>query len=187
MNLSLLEMKDELSIRSKNGLPFLISATIIWTMITIIFIQLFAINEKNIYMLFSTGLMLPLSMMIAKILKADWKSNDNPLGDLGLYLNLAQLMYFPILFWAFVKNPYEMIIFFAVITGAHFFPFGWFYNTKAYYVLAPVISIAVTLIGWTLETASLWIIPLVMVILLLILIVWLYVDYKEKCKRLLRS
>jgi len=180
--LNLVEIKNDLSINSKNGIPFLLAATIVWTIITLIFIQPFEIYQKNIYMLFSTGLMFPLAIVIAKIIKADWKSDDSPIGDLGLYLNLAQLMYFPIIFWAFAKNPHEMIVFFAVITGAHFFPFGWFYNTKAYYIMAPVISIVVTIISWTLEITSLWLIPLTIVIFLLILIVWLYFDYKGKCK-----
>jgi hypothetical protein len=74
------------------------SAVIIWSIITILFILPIELNQKNIFMLFATGLMFPLSVGISTLIKADWKSKDNPLGDLGLYLNLAQLIYFPILF-----------------------------------------------------------------------------------------
>lgn len=173
-------LRNELSIKSKNGLPFLIAATIIWVIIFIIFSTQLSIIRKNIFTFYSTGLMFPISIFIAKIINADWKTNDNPLGKLGLYLNLAQIMYFPLLFWAFSKNPEYMIIFFSVITGAHFFPYGWFYNTKAYFIIAPITSITVMLLGWNIINKNLWQIPLVMIFLLIILSGWLYIDYKKK-------
>ena len=173
-------LRNELSIKSKNGLPFLIAATIIWIIIFIIFSTQLSIIRKNIFTFYSTGLMFPISIFIAKIINADWKTNDNPLGKLGLYLNLAQIMYFPLLFWAFSKNPEYMIIFFSVITGAHFFPYGWFYNTKAYFIIAPITSITVMLLGWNIINKNLWQIPLVMIFLLIILSGWLYIDYKKK-------
>lgn len=53
-------------------------------------------------MFISTGLMYPLSIGFAKIIKAEWKF-DHPLGSLGLLLNVAQFIYFPLIFWAFIK------------------------------------------------------------------------------------
>ncbi|MGM0438180.1 MAG: DUF7010 family protein [Bacillota bacterium] len=174
------ELRNQLSIKSKNGLPFLIAAIIIWLIILIIYSSPLSIIRKNIFTFYSTGLMFPMSIFIAKIINAEWKTNDNPLGKLGLYLNLAQIMYFPLLFWAFSKNPEYMIIFFSVITGAHFFPYGWFYNTKAYFIIAPITSITVMLLGWNIINKNLWQIPLVMIFLFIILSCWLYIDYKKK-------
>lgn len=71
-------------------------------------------------MLFTTSLIFPMSILISKLIKADWKFDHQPLGKLGLYLNLPQFMYFPILAWAFQRNPAQFVAFFAVITGAHF-------------------------------------------------------------------
>ena len=176
------ELRSELSIKCKNGLPFLMSATIVWLMIFLVFLLPLEIKTKNIYTFFCTGVMFPVAILIANIIKAEWKSNDSPIGMLGLYLNLAQLMYFPILFYSFSKNPEQMTIFFAVITGAHIFPYGWFYNTKSYMIMAPVISVIVTLIGYNVMVASLWAIPLSMVIFLIILNTWLYKDYTMKTK-----
>ena len=36
---------------------------------------------------------------------------------------------------------------YGIITGAHFLPYAWFYNTKAYAVMAGVISVGCLLIG----------------------------------------
>jgi len=176
--LNINELRNELAIRCKNGLPFLLAATIVWSMVLVIFLLPYEIESKNILTLFSTGITFPLAILISKVIKADWKVNDNPLGMLGLYINLAQLMYFPILFFAFIKAPNQFIIFFAVITGAHLFPYGWFYNTKAFAIMAPVISAIVIIIGWDIDISRLWLIPLSMIVLLMILNIWLYIEYK---------
>jgi len=95
-------------------------------------------------------------------------------------LVLAQLMYFPILAFTFYKNPNQMIIFFAVITGAHLFPYGWYYNAKAYMIMAPIMSILIIIIGWNVDISRLWLIPLSMIVLLILLNIWLFIDYRVK-------
>lgn len=131
-------------------------------------------------MMFSTGLMFPLSIAISTLIKADWKYKDIPLGSLGLYLNLTQIIYFPIVIWAIGKSPEETVIFFAIITGAHFFPYGWLYQAKPYYFMAPIISVIIMIIGWNLDRDRLWLIPMSMVIFLFLLISWAYIDYRKK-------
>ncbi|MFD2044798.1 DUF7010 family protein [Ornithinibacillus salinisoli] len=177
------KVRDDLSIRGKNGVGFLLSAIVIWSMITIVFLQAIELQQKNIYMLVSTGLMFPLSVGISTLVKADWKLENNLLGNLGLYLNLAQIIYFPILFWGIIKSPNDAIIFFAIITGAHFFPYGWFYNAKAYNVMAPISAVVIMLLGLYLNGENLWLIPFSFTILLLFLIFWLHLDYKKKIKK----
>jgi hypothetical protein len=178
--LELTKIRNELSVKGKNGIGFLFSAVVIWSIITIIFLQPIEIQQKNIYMLFSTGLMFPLSVGISSLIRADWRLKNNPLGDLGLYLNLAQIIYFPILFWGIARSPNDAIIFFAIITGAHFFPYGWFYNAKPFYIMAPIFSIVIMFLGLFLNGEGLWLIPLSMIVLILFLIFWLIFDYKRK-------
>ncbi|SEN69717.1 DUF7010 family protein [Lihuaxuella thermophila] len=61
-SLYLMKIKNELSVGGKNGIAFLLSASIIWTIITGIFLLPIEIFQKNIFMLFSTGLLFPLSV-----------------------------------------------------------------------------------------------------------------------------
>lgn len=181
--MDIIHLTNQLSIRAKNGIGFMLSAVIVWGMNIIIFLQPIDIHTKNVLMLFSSGIMFPLSLLFSKLIKADWRTNDHPLGMLGFYLNLAQLMYFPLIFWALVHSPRQMVLFFAIITAAHLYPYGWFYRTKAYYVMAPMMSILIMFIGWKIEDGNLWHIPLSMVLFLMILISWLYADYKKKFNR----
>ncbi|MDX8047186.1 hypothetical protein SH601_14435 [Gracilibacillus sp. S3-1-1] len=180
--MNLTTARNELSVKGKNGIGFLLSAIIIWTIISILFSLSIEIQQKNMFMLFSTGLMFPLAVALSTLIKADWQLKNNPLGNLGLYLNLAQLIYFPIIVIGMVNSPEDAIALFAIITGAHFFPYGWFYRAKAYYVMAPVISVAIMLISFMLDGTNLWVIPVSFIAFLLCLIIWLTVDYKQKSK-----
>lgn len=180
MNLD--ELRKDLSIKGKNGVAFLLAGVVIWLAITAIHMQSFTIETKNILLLIMTGLLFPLAVSISTLIKADWKMDHNPLSKLGLIFNFAQFIYFPLVFWAFIANPEYMLFIFAVITGAHFFPYGWFYQSKAYYVMAPVSSIVITVISLAVNSTLIWVIPLSMVVLLVIQVIWLYVDYRGKRK-----
>lgn len=169
-----------MSLNGKNGIAFLLAASFIWILITVIFCLPLDIYRKNILLLMSTGLMFPLSILISKLLKADWRFENNPLSDLGVYLNVAQIIYFPIVFWAMGHSGTEVVLFFAIITGAHFYPYGWYYNAKPYYIMSPIIAVVILSIGWLLNGEKLWVIPLAMVVLLYLLIFSLYVNYRKK-------
>lgn len=177
--MNLIDVRNELSIRGKNGLPFLMSAVVVWLIILGIFLLPLGIKEQNIYLFFSTGIMFPLAILISKLIKADWQFPDQALGELGLYFNLSQFLYFPIIFWAFAKSREEMVMIFAIITGAHLFPYGWLYRAKPFYFAAPIIALIIMFIGLQ-EQIGLWVIPMAMSVLLTILNIFLYIDFKHK-------
>lgn len=174
------EIRNEISVKAKNGIGFLLAAIVIWSIITIIFLLPVDIQQKNIYMLITTGIMFPLSIGISTMIKADWQLKNNPIGNLGLIFNFAQLIYFPILFFGMITKPEDAIIFFAIITGAHFFPYGWLYNAKPFYIMSPVIALVIMMLGLYLDGEHLWGISLSVVILFLLLIFLLIIDYKKK-------
>ena len=168
------EAKRDAAIRGKKGVSFILAGTVIWIVITAIFLMPnLSLETKNIFMLVSTGMMFPLAVGISTLLE------DNPLNMLGLIINLAQFAYFPFIFWAFAKSPEQVVLFFAIITAAHFFPYGWYYESKAYYMIAPLVAVMITVVGWTLGASQLWLIPTVMVGSLIILATWVTVENRE--------
>ncbi|MFD1068126.1 DUF7010 family protein [Oceanobacillus locisalsi] len=168
------EIRNETYIKAKNGIGFLLAAIVIWSIVTVIFLLPVDIQQKNIFMLISTGIMFPLSIGISVVIKADWQLKRNPLGNLGFIFNVAQLIYFPIIFFSMISSPENVVLFFAIITGAHFFPYGWLYNAKPFYIMAPVIAVVLMILGIYLNGAHLWVIPFFLLICLLI------ADYKKK-------
>ena len=43
--------------------------------------------------------------------------------------------------------PDKMLMVYAMIFGAHLFPYGWLYQSKTYYILAVVIPVSVLILG----------------------------------------
>jgi len=173
-------LRLELSLKAKNGLNFILAASLVWLLISVIWMQPFAIRQQSIYTFFAGGLMLPLAWLFSKVLKTSWTIPNNPLDPLGMWLNVAQLAYFPILLFIFSKHPEYFLMVYVVITGAHFLPYAWFYHTRAYAVMAFVISFGALWLQLWLPVTELYWIPLLMSGALLILAAWLAVDYRTK-------
>ena len=181
-NNSIEKLKLDLSIRAKNGLDFIISACLLWVAITCIWTLQITSYDKGIITFIISSLMLPLAFFISRFLKTEWKIKDNPLQPLGLWLNFAQLFYFPFLVFILLKQPDYFVMTYVIITGAHFFPYAWLYNEKGFAIMAGIISISSLLFGLYLPIESMFYIPLFMSVMLVILAVWIFWSYNQKLK-----
>nr|WP_214607019.1 hypothetical protein [Hymenobacter arizonensis] len=98
-------LKLELSVKAKNGIDFIVAASIIWSVIAVVWLQPNHPAKNGMITFFVGGLMLPLAWAMSKVFKTNWTIKDNPLQPLGLWLNFAQLFYFPILMFMYSKQP----------------------------------------------------------------------------------
>jgi hypothetical protein len=175
-------LRFELSVKAKNGIDFIIAATIVWSVITCIWLTQYSHYNKSVLTFIAGGPMLPLAFLFSKIFKTTWTLKHNPLNGLGLWLNFAQLFYFPILVFTLIRMPEHFVLMYVIITGAHFFPYAWYYNTKAYAVMAGVIAIGSMIISLSISEQQLYFIPFFMVMSLAILAIWVYSDSHTKMK-----
>ncbi|OFX82810.1 MAG: hypothetical protein A2W99_14195 [Bacteroidetes bacterium GWF2_33_16] len=176
-------LRTELSIKSKNGIDFTFSASIVWLVISLIWMLNIKAYDKSILTFMVGGVMLPLALLLSKLLKTTWTNKENPLQPFGLWLNFAQLFYFPFLIFALIKMPEYFVMVYVIITGAHFFPYAWFYKTKLYAIFAGLISVGALVLGLILSAQKMHLIPLFMSALLLILSILLYFDSRKKWGR----
>lgn len=176
------KLKIELSVNAKNGFDFTLAAGTIWAAISFIWTLDANAYNKSVLTFIVGGLMLPLALLLSKLLKTKWTNKDNPLQPLGLWLNFAQLFYFPFLIFILIKMPSYFVMTYAIITGAHFFPYSWFYRTSLYAVFAGIIVAAALFLGLYLPAGRMYLIPAFMSVMLFILSVLLYVDSRKKVK-----
>jgi hypothetical protein len=174
------ELRNELSIKSKNGIDFTLAASIIWLVIGFLWTLGFKSYDKSILVFIAGPSLLPLAFLFSKLLRTKWKINDNPLQPLGLWLNFAQLFYFPFLILTLVKMPDYFIMVYAMITGGHFFPYAWFYKTSWYAIFSGIIVLGALLLGLTLPLDKLFFIAIFTSFSILILTVFLYFDTSKK-------
>jgi hypothetical protein len=172
----LISLREDLSARCKNGIDFISSAVIMWAVISFIWTLELSDHYKCILTFFTSGLMFPLALLFSKVYKTEWKIKDNAL-HFGLWLNISQLFYFPLLVYAFLHTKEHFVFFYIVITGAHFFPFSWLYRTPWYAMVAGVSVLGATLGYRTLSPSML---AGLFGICLLVLVVLLSRDRKVK-------
>ena len=151
-------LRLELSVKAKNGLDFIVAASAVWLAIAFVWTLPGTATHRAFITFFVGGLTLPMAWLLSKVFGTTWTLPDNPLQPLGLWLNFAQLFYFPFLLFSFGSHPAYFIMTYGIITGAHFFPYAWFYKAPAYAVMAGVISFGSLLIGVrTATTAPYWV------------------------------
>lgn len=69
---------------------------------------------------------------------------------------------------------------YAIITGAHLFPYAWFYDEIGYAVCAVIISIGTLLISLNTEVEKMWTVPLFTSTLLFLLAGWILIRIKKQ-------
>jgi hypothetical protein len=173
-------LRIELSIKAKNGIDFIIAASIIWATIAYIWTLPYTSYNNSVLTFIVGGLMLPLAFLLSKILKTSWTNKGNPLEPLGLWLNFAQLFYFPFLVFALIKMPDYFVMVYVIITGAHFFPYAWYYKTSLYAVFAGIISLGALLLGLLMPADKIYYIPLFMSANLIVLSILLQANVKKR-------
>ena len=174
------KFKIELSLKARNGIDFTLSATIIWGLVAYIWTLPISSYNKSVLVFMVSSLLLPTALGLSKILKTQWKIEENPLQPLGLWLNFAQLFYFPFLIFTLVKMPDYFIMTYAIITGAHLFPYAWLYKTKWYAIFAGVIAVGALILALMLTKTQMYYIALITSLLLLVLSIGLYFDARKK-------
>lgn len=174
------KLRLDLSKRVKNGLAFIVAASLIWLAIAYIWTLPRTSYGKSILTFYAGALMLPLAFGFSKLFKAAWTVTDNPLQPLGLWLNFAQLFYFPILIFALSRFADYFVMVYVIITAAHFFPYSWLYKTPVYAIMAGFITVGAMLLGLRAAPEQLFLIPLFLSVSLLILAGLLYADYRKK-------
>jgi len=172
----------EVSVKAKNGLDFIVAASIVWTAITFIWTLPNSPGTNGFITLLVGTALLPLAWLFSRVFGTTWRIVHNPLQPLGLWLNFAQLFYFPILLFIYSKHPAYFIMTYGIITSAHFFPYAWFYKAKPYAVMAGVSTVGCLLIGVRTSGATLYLVPAFMVGALVVLSGLLYVSYRQNRK-----
>ncbi|GAB3226607.1 hypothetical protein GCM10027346_09040 [Hymenobacter seoulensis] len=173
-------LKLELSVKAKNGLDFIVAASLVWAAIAILWwVAPLSVVQKGFITFFVGTATLPLAWVFSKVFRTTWALPHNPLQPLGLWLNFAQLFYFPFLIFIYSRYPQHFIMTYGIITGAHFFPYAWFYSAKPYAVMAGVISIGCLVLGLRTSAETLYLIPVFIVCALLVLAGLLLLSYRR--------
>jgi hypothetical protein len=175
--------RRELSLEAKNGINFILAACVVWSGVAYIWTLPYSAYNLSILTFIAASLLLPLAWLLSRILKTAWSVAGNPIEPLGLWLNFAQLCYFPFLIFVLLKYPEHFVMTLAIITGAHLFPYAWFYDAKAYAVAGVGIPVGSLLLGLALEPELFFWIPLFVAGAMGLLAAALYASFRREASR----
>lgn len=168
--MSLESLREDIIIKQKKGLPFIIASAVIWGLIAAVSLLDIPIMTKNILVFCCSCPMLPISWIVGKKLGVDIFSKQNPLGQLGFLFTMNQLLYLLIVMWIFNAVPDKMVMVYAMVFGAHLLPYSWLYKSNGYKIFAiaiPFISLILgNLFGGFVVAASLCVLEILFVIIL---------------------
>ena len=145
MNLD--ELRNDLALKQKKGLPFICASVVIWLLIVIVILLDLPQYRENLFIFCCSCPLLPISWAISKVLKVDIFDKSNPLGNVGFLFTCNQLLYLLIVMWVFSAVPDKMVMVYAMVFGAHLLPYSWLYKSVSYRVFAIVLPIVSLIIG----------------------------------------
>lgn len=154
LSYALQELKIDSAIKSKRGLPFIITSVIIWVAILCVHSSGLPILSKNLLTFCCSIPLVPMSYFISKLIGVDFQNKDNPLTKLGILFAVNQMLYILIAMWVYAAVPEKMLMVYAMIFGAHLLPYGWLYQSKTYYILSVLVPIIVLFIGCNYPTVA---------------------------------
>ncbi|MDO5138208.1 MAG: hypothetical protein Q4D71_07060 [Oscillospiraceae bacterium] len=168
--MSLEELRDDICIKQKKGLPFIAASVVIWILITVVCLLDLPLMTRNMLVFCCAVPLLPLAFLVGKIIKVDIFSNENPLGKLGFLFTMNQMLYLLIVMWVYSAVPEKMVMVHAMVFGAHLLPYSWLYKSKAYMIFAIAIPFIALILGCVFNglavAATLLVIEIVFVLLL---------------------
>jgi len=174
-------IRSDLALRTKRGLHFIIASIVIWTGVLVVWLlPVQNILTRNLLTFFCTAPLMPLAYAIARIIKAEFSPKDNPLNNLGILFSVNQFLYILIAMWAYASAPTNMVMILAMIFGAHLLPFGWLYQSGAYYIMSIIVPLAMLIIGYNLPEERVFILAGIMICLEAIFSVWLGTEVRKQ-------
>ncbi len=144
---ALVLLKSDCRIKQKRGLAFILASIPVWMAILSIQLSALPVLGKNFWTFCCSVPLIVLAFLISGLIGADFQNRDNPLSKLGLIMTFSQMPYLLIVMWVYSAVPDKMLMVYAMVFGAHLFPFGWLYDSKAYYIFSAVIPVSVLSIG----------------------------------------
>ena len=144
---SLEALREDLLIKQKKGLPFILASCVLWALISVVCALDIPVMTRNVLVFCCACPLFPLAILIGKIIGVNVLEKENPLSKLLILATANQFLYLLIVMWVFSAVPEKMVMIHAMVFGAHLLPYSWIYRSKAYLAVAVVIPVVSLVLG----------------------------------------
>ncbi len=138
----------EFATRNKRGIHLIVASMVVWIAIGVLWTVPLVTGKWLHYLTLACGVLaLPLSLLVALILRAEFSVPESPVNGLNLALAFHQYLYYLLAGWICYAAPDKLMMAMAIIYGAQLLPYGWLYRSKLYYGMAvaiPALALGLT-------------------------------------------
>lgn len=136
---TLAELRRDVAVRSRLGLPFVAAGGTYWAAMTGLGATL-SPDAAALVLLLGLGVVMPLAWAFSKLLGAEFAVTDNPLSALGGQIAALNGFFIPVFVVVYVEIPGWTPFAMGVLGGAHFLPYAWYFDSRGYLVLSLVMA-----------------------------------------------
>jgi hypothetical protein len=170
------ELSADLASKSKRGLPMIFTGVIFWLAAGL---AGFLDHEITVWVyLYGIGVIFPLGLFIAKLMKLDMLAKDNPLATLAGVVGGMQILFAPVILLVLFQAPDWIPFTVGVLTGAHFLPFAVIYKSKAYLFQSAATAAGAALTGFLAHDSTFLITPFTLMAVYIVTCLWLVQESK---------
>ena len=141
------ELRNDLLVKQKKGLPFIIASCVLWALISVVCALDIPVMTRNLLVFCCACPLFPLAILVGKIIGVNVLEKENPLSKLLILATVNQFLYLLIVMWVFSAVPEKMVMVHAMVFGAHLLPYSWIYKSRAYLAVAIVIPVVSLVLG----------------------------------------
>lgn len=174
MNLE--DLRNDITLKQKKGLPFICASVVIWLLILIVIMLDLPQDKENVLVFCCSAPLMPISWGISKVLKVDIFDKSNPLGNVGFLFTCNQFLYLIIVMWVYNAVPDKMLMVYAMVFGAHLLPYSWLYRSLSYCVFSIAIPIISLIVGCIFSAFS---VAITLLIVECIFVIALFVELRK--------
>ncbi len=102
-------LRDDMKFSQKAGLPFIITAAIIWALIAIATSLDLPMYTSDLVVFCCACPLMPIALLVGKILKVDILDKKNVLWKAGILFTCNQMIYLLIAMWAMSAVPEKIV------------------------------------------------------------------------------
>jgi hypothetical protein len=179
---SLDELKLEIIRSSRRGYPILLAGALFFAILAVLPAL---VPLQTVRLLWMVGLVIifPLGILIGLLLGIEVITRRNPLGTLGGLIAGRQMFYLPVFMAVYQFKPELLPLTIGLLGGAHFLPYAWLYNSRAYVFTALAMGIATFVLGGPFMSSALRLVPIALALIYIIATLWLLAENRAMLSR----
>jgi uncharacterized protein DUF7010 len=179
---SLDELKLEIIRSSRRGYPILLAGALFFTALAVL-PALVPLQTARLLWVLGLVIIFPLGILIGRLLGIEVITRHNPLGTLGGLIAGTQIFYLPVFMAVYQFKPELLPLTIGLLGGAHFLPYAWLYNSRAYMFTAFAMGVAAFVLGGLFMSSALRLVPIALALIYIIATVWLLAENRAMPSR----